>query len=75
MQRSSFVRAQAANAGIVFKGKKKKNAQGIWEDAEETIDAWPEVLFIKPGSWAADDGFIKPGATLTSINGAAAPSP
>ena len=66
--------AQAANAGIVFKGKKKKNAQGVWEDAEETIDAWPEVLFIKPGSWAADDGFIKPGATLTSINGAAAPA-
>ena len=72
MQRFSF--AQAANAGIVFKGKKKKNARGVWEDAEETIDAWPEVLFIKPGSWAADDGFIKPGATLTSINGAAAPA-
>ncbi len=65
---------QAGNVGVVFKGKKKKNAQGVWEDAETTVDAWPEVLYIKPGSWADDEGLVKPGATLVSINGAAAPA-
>lgn len=56
---------QAANAGIVFKGK---NAAG------EPVDAWPEVGSVKPGSWAAADGFILPGATLVSINGVPAPA-
>ena len=59
---------------MVFKGKKKKNAHGVWEDSETTIDAWPEVLYIKAGSWADDEGFIKAGATLVSINGAAVPT-
>lgn len=59
---------------MVFKGKKKKNTDGVWEDCETVVDAWPEVLFIKPGSWAADEGFIKPGATLVSINGVEAPA-
>ena len=59
---------------MVFKGKKRKNAQGAWEDSETTIDAWPEVLYIKPGSWADDEGLVNPGATLLSINGAPAPA-
>lgn len=59
---------------MVFKGKKKKNAAGVWEDCETAIDAWPEVLFIKPRSWAADEDLIKPGATLVSINGVEAPA-
>ncbi len=66
--------AQASNVGVVFKGKKKRNTQGVWEDSETTVDAWPEVLYIKPGSWADDEGLVKPGATLVSINGAAAPA-
>ena len=32
------------------------------------------MVSIKPDSWAASEGFINPGATLVSINGAAAPA-
>ncbi len=74
MYRTNSRLVQADDVGVVFKGKKRKNAQGLWEDSETTIDAWPEVLYVKPGSWAEDGGFINPGATLVSINGTAAPA-
>ena len=32
------------------------------------------MLYVKPGSWAEDEGFINPGATLVSISGTAAPA-
>ena len=32
------------------------------------------MLYTKPGSWAEDEGFIKPGAMLVSINGTEAPA-
>ena len=47
--------AAAQNAGIVFRGKKKKNAAGVWGEAAESTDAGPEVLYIKPGTWADED--------------------
>ena len=63
--------AAAQNAGIVFRGKKKKNAAGVWVDAAEITDAWPEVLYIKPGTWADEDEDVEAGCRLLSINGEA----
>lgn len=67
-------RSHVFDMGIVFKGRRAKNAEtGVWEESEETTDAYPEVLKIKPGSWAAADGFVVPGSTLVTINGRGAP--
>ena len=58
--------AFAANAGIVFNGKRNRGGT----PSAESVEAWPAVLHVKEGTWASGMREIQPGCVLVAIDGA-----